>query len=138
NKAAGSMFENMTPEQRALLQGIVDEFYGNFVDIVTSNRPGIAKADVAKVTDGRVFTGKQALELGLVDQLGDIHDAIRIAGERGGAQYDDVVRYRRAMQQAGTVYGETPTQPTTQINLEQINIDGLADNGAVFYYIWKP
>jgi protease-4 len=138
NKATGSMFETLQPAQRALLQAMVDEFYGNFVNIVTTNRPGISPENLKMITDGRVFTGRQAVELGLVDELGDIHDAIRIAAERGGAEHVDVVRYRRAMQRAGTVYGQSPTPVTTQINLAQINIDGTADNGAVFYYIWKP
>jgi len=138
NKAAGSMFETLRPDQRALFQSIVQEFYGNFVQIVRTNRPGIAEDQLATVTDGRVFTGRQALDLGMVDQLGDIHDAIRVAAERGGATHVDVVRYRRAMSRAGTVYGSAPNLPATQINLTQINIDNATDNGAVFYYIWKP
>ena len=52
----------------------------------------MSRADVLKVADGRVFTGRKALELGLVDELGDLKHAVRVAGELAGIAGEPTVR----------------------------------------------
>lgn len=84
-KAAGSPFQDLTDEQRAYFQAIVTQLHGQFVRAVAAGRKGkLTEADVSRIADGRVFTGEQALGLKLVDQLGNLDDAIRIAGKLGG------------------------------------------------------
>jgi len=84
-KAAGSPFQDLTDDQRAYFQSIVMQLHGQFVRAVAAGRKGkLTEADVSKIADGRVFTGEQALGLKLVDQLGNLDDAIRIAGKLGG------------------------------------------------------
>ena len=56
NKAMGSPFEPMPPEHRALLQGLVDEFYAGFVDLVVERRPQLESADLKWILDGRVMS----------------------------------------------------------------------------------
>ena len=75
NKTAGPPFEPMPAEHRALLQGLVDEFYDNFVTIVTESRPNLSPADLKWITDGRVVTGRRAAEVGLIYSTGDLRDA---------------------------------------------------------------
>ncbi len=75
NKAIGSMVEEMTPEQKAILQGLVDEAYEQFVDVVAEGRD-MKKEDVIKIADGRVYTAKQALKLGLVDDIMTFDEAV--------------------------------------------------------------
>ncbi len=82
-KDAGSPFENLTAADRAYFQSYVDDAYEQFIQAVADQR-GLELDDVKKVADGRVFTGRQAKELGLVDVLGDRWEAIRIAGELTG------------------------------------------------------
>lgn len=69
-KASGSPFKELTPEERAYLQGLLGDMQEQFVDAVALGR-GLPREKVLSLADGRVFTGRQALEAGLVDVLGD-------------------------------------------------------------------
>ncbi|MBP2633946.1 MAG: signal peptide peptidase SppA, type [Firmicutes bacterium] len=65
----------MTEEERVILQTMVDEIYQGFVEVVAEGRH-LDIETVKKIADGRVYTGKQAKELGLVDEMGNLYDAI--------------------------------------------------------------
>lgn len=82
-KDIGSMTRPMTPEERALLQALIDDAYGQFVAAVAEGRR-MPEGKVRPLADGRIFSGRQALEAGLVDKLGDHDDALMLAGELGG------------------------------------------------------
>jgi len=82
-KDIGSPVREMTTEERALLQELVDDIYDQFLDMVARDR-NIAKENLRKIADGRVFTGRQAQKLGLVDYLGDMGYAVTLAGEMSG------------------------------------------------------
>jgi protease-4 len=73
----------LTEQERQLLQELIDASYGQFVAAVAAGR-GLTEATVRGFADGRVFTGAQALELGLVDGLGDEEAARRLAAELAG------------------------------------------------------
>lgn len=75
NKAMGSNTEPMTAEQKAIFQSLVDEAYEQFVGIVAEGR-NMKVEDVKKLADGRIYTAKQALENGLIDQIGTYEEAI--------------------------------------------------------------
>ncbi len=72
----------MTAEEQAILQNIVDEIYNEFVVTVAAGRK-MEESKVKALADGRVYTGLQAKNLGLVDELGDYYDALAAAGELG-------------------------------------------------------
>ncbi len=130
NKGIASPFQAMSDEQRAILQGIVDEFYARFRSLVVQNRPGISDADLERVTDGRVVTGPQALEAGLVDSIGDLHDAFARAKELAELERAVLVRYHRAGQSVTSAYAETPEV--------YINVDLPFEDEIGFYYVWHP
>jgi len=95
SKAVGNWFEHPTEEQLAIEQVIVDELHSMFVQAVAEGRE-MDEAEVRELADGRPYTGKQALELGLVDALGSLQDAISTAAEMAGIEGDpQVIRYRR-------------------------------------------
>lgn len=73
----------MTPEERAILQKMVDEMFDQFVTTVATGRK-MSPEQVRKLADGRVYTGKQAKELGLVDELGNYYDALAATGKLAG------------------------------------------------------
>jgi protease-4 len=75
NKAMGSYTDPMTKEQLAILQSLVDEAYDQFVSIVAEGRH-MDKAKVVELADGRVYTAKQAMSLGLVDEIGTFEQAV--------------------------------------------------------------
>jgi len=82
-KDLGSMYRPMTDEEKALWQNVIDETYESFVQIVADGRH-MPVDKVRELADGRVFTGRQALALGLIDALGYEEDAIAKAAALGG------------------------------------------------------
>jgi protease-4 len=84
-KDAGSPYRELTEGERQYFQGIVTQLHSQFVRDVARGRNGKMKQEeVARLADGRIFTGEQALELKLIDELGSIDDAVRTAGKLAG------------------------------------------------------
>ena len=79
-KDVGNYSREVTPEERKMLQAAIDDTYDQFVTVVSDAR-NLEIDDVKKLADGSVYTGRQAVELGLIDGLGSLDDAIAIAGE---------------------------------------------------------
>lgn len=94
HKDVGSPLRALTPEGRAILQGLVDNVHGQFVGAVVKGRK-MPEAKVRELADGRVFSGEQAKEMGLVDQLGNLEDAIDFAAQRAGIEGVPQVVYSR-------------------------------------------
>lgn len=82
----------MTEEERIILQSMIDEMYGDFVDVIVEGR-GMDEKTVRKLADGRVYTGKQAQEVGLVDEIGSLEDTIQAIKEDNNLTNAQVVRY---------------------------------------------
>jgi protease-4 len=82
-KDMGSPFREMTEPEKKLLQAVIDDVHSQFIEAVAKGR-NLPEADVKAIADGRIFTGRQALQLKLVDQLGDLEDSIRVAAELAG------------------------------------------------------
>ncbi|MBS1261789.1 MAG: putative signal peptide peptidase SppA [Calditrichaeota bacterium] len=94
-KDAGNPTRPLTGEERDYFQNYIDDAYAEFVSVVAKERE-LEEAAVRAVSDGRVFTGSQAAELGLVDVLGDQYLAVRIAADMAGIDGDpSVVKPRR-------------------------------------------
>lgn len=142
NKDVGSPLTNMTEGHRAVLRGLVDDFYARFVGVVRERRPGIPAAQFESVTDGRVMSGEEAVKMGLADSTGDVYDAFDHAKRRADLRQADLVVMHRASRRVASVYaqGASPVGDgsLTQINLAQINVpNGLLDAPAGFYYLWS-
>ncbi|MBI5696099.1 MAG: signal peptide peptidase SppA [Nitrospirae bacterium] len=84
-KDVGNFMRSMTPEDRAYLQAVIDDVHDQFVEAVAKGRR-MKKEDVALLADGGIFTGRKAKEVGLVDELGDLDDAVKLAGKLGGIE----------------------------------------------------
>jgi protease-4 len=91
-KDIGSPVRDMTSEEQALLQGVIDDVYAQFVAAVAIGRD-LEPAVVRKLADGRIFSGSQAKEAGLVDELGGLQAAIEYAARRVGIDGDPEVIY---------------------------------------------
>ena len=83
HKDIGSPFRPMTDADRELLQDVVIDVYDQFVGLVVEER-GLGEDEVRAIADGRILTGRQARELGLVDTLGTLEDARRLCAELAG------------------------------------------------------
>ena len=92
NKDIGSPFQPLSPEGREILQSLVDNVHSQFVSAVARGR-GMSEAQVRKLADGRVYSGAQAKDLGLVDQFGTLDDAIELAAQKVGLEENPAVYY---------------------------------------------
>jgi protease-4 len=90
HKDIASIFRGMKKEDREILQGVLDDVHEQFITAVAIGRKMLPE-DVKKIADGRVFTGQQALKAGLVDELGDLEDAVKAAGKLSGIKGEPVV-----------------------------------------------
>lgn len=92
-KDAGSSTRSLTPAEREILQGIVDDTYQQFLDDIAQRRAGkISRENLEDIADGRVFTGRQARDLGLVDELGNFYDAVGLAASLAGIEGEPQVK----------------------------------------------
>lgn len=82
-KDAGSPVRALTDEDRALLQGVIDNLHVQFVKAVADARK-LPVEEVRRLADGRVYTGEQAMALKLIDRLGTLQDAVEEAGRLAG------------------------------------------------------
>jgi len=81
-KDTGSMTRSATDRDKQYLQAVVDDLYAQFVDAVAEER-SLMRSEVKSLADGRVYTGMQSLQLGLIDGLGTMEDAVAMAGRLG-------------------------------------------------------
>ena len=84
-KDIGNLSRTMTEPEAAALQTVIDDTYDQFIEAVAQGRE-LDKDSVRLFADGRIFTGRQALEMRLVDDLGDLQDALNIAAEMVGME----------------------------------------------------
>jgi protease-4 len=92
HKDIGSPFREMTPEEKKLIQSVIDNVHQQFIQAVADGRK-MDRSKVAQVADGRILTGEQAKQLGLVDQLGNLQDAIDTAARMVGIEGKPQVIY---------------------------------------------
>jgi len=90
HKDMGSSSRVVTEQEQQIFQSMVDDIYKQFVETVSEGR-GMDQARVREVADGRVFTGSQAVEVGLVDDLGNYYDAIDLAAKLAGTKSEPEV-----------------------------------------------
>lgn len=139
---AGEMIDSLSPdrelegEEREILQAMADNFHQRFISQVKHSRGEVI--DTGHLFDGQIFTGQQAVELGLADQLGYIDDAVAMARELGGVDPDGgVVMFRRDNDRAHTMLDITPNDPL-QSSLLDIKIPGLDRSSMpMFLYLWQ-
>lgn len=106
-KDIGSPSRPMTPEERKLLQGIIDDTYDQFVTDVSTARK-LPKPYVLGLADGRVFTGRQALKLKLVDNIGSLEDTFKAAAADAGIKGSySVVEYEERRGFFDALFGDS-------------------------------
>lgn len=93
NKDLLNPMRDINPEQMQIMQAMIDEYYGYFVDIVAQGRKMDRQAVIA-VADGRVYTATQAKSLGLVDEIGDLDSAINVAAHMINETNPRVIQYQ--------------------------------------------
>jgi len=83
HKDLASIFKSLKPEEKQILQTVLDDVHSQFIQAVSDGRR-MKFEDIKKLADGRIFTGRMAKQAGLVDELGNLEDAIMLAGKLTG------------------------------------------------------
>jgi protease-4 len=112
-KDSGSPFRKMTEEEKRYFSVVVDDVYGQFLDVVVAERK-LDRKQVLKYADGRIFTGRQALQYGFVDTLGTMEDAVKIAAAMGGVRgKPSVVREVKRKSLFERLFGDAASELTS-------------------------
>ena len=140
NKDMASPFREATEEERRILQKITDDLGEQFLDLVVKHRRLDTKA-VDSVSSARVYLSKEALDLGLVDEIGYLSDAINKSKRLANLSEDaKVIVYRRTEYPDDNVYNTKTSSPEIQkISLIDLNLPKtFSDMQTGFYYLWMP
>ncbi len=117
-----SPFRPASPQEKRMMQEIIEDFYRRFLTVVARGR-GLPHGQVKTLADGRIYTAEQAKDLGLVDRLGYLDDAIELAKAKAGIEEARVVVYHRPGSYRPTIYSLAPE---------------LLPAGPQFLYLWWP
>jgi protease IV len=132
-KDVGSPLRRMTPEDRALVQGVLNDLYQRFVQVVVAGRPHLPAGRISELADGRIYSAPQAQANGLVDGIADLPSTIDEVRRRAGLAEARVVTYHRKREWRENLYTmpqswETRTiEPTTLLDLL---------HAPTFAYLW--
>ncbi len=136
-KGMGSFTRKMTPEERAILQSLVDDSFTRFKGIVKDGRPMFRRdaAALDKIATGQVFTSQQAIENGLIDKIGFLEDAVDQAIKMAGLSSDEVrvVDYKPEFSLIDLMLGEAKSQ-RSKLDMESL-ID-MATPKAYYLCTW--
>jgi protease-4 len=129
-----------TPEEKEIIQTVINTLHERFVEVVyVGRKPRLSKEDVERLADGRIFTAEQALEVKLVDRIGYLDDAVKEAKSSLKLREAKVITYYRPGSYKGTIYSGFPQSSDSEINLIAINGDFLSLMPEVqFMYLWAP
>ena len=129
-KDTGDPSRDMTPAERAYMQSLIDNMYGQFVQAVAEGRHA-KNEDIKAIANGRVWTGQEALSLHLIDQVGDFQTAVDDTAKSVGIKGEPVLvrpeKNRRTL--ADLLFGDVSQWLPTR--------EKLLENQMGFYYLWK-
>ena len=138
-KDMGSPLKPLDKEDRAIIQELVDDYYQRFLGVVTAGRPKLPADRVKTLADGRVYSATRAKELGLVDDLGYMDDAMTAAKAAAGTPRVKVVMYHRPWGYRANVYasGEGASASGLRLPLSGLSPAALLDAARPrFLYLW--
>jgi len=118
----------------------VDEYHDRFVKLVALNRH-IPEAAVRRIADGRVYSAREAKELGLVDQIGYLDDALAAVMALAGLSDAHIVTYSHNPEETNTIYARAGVPREIQVQVHVPVLEALAPASgldAAFLYLWMP
>lgn len=138
-KDMGSPLKTMTEEERRIFQGIMDSLYERFLTAITENRKDLPLEKLRSLADGRIYTAQQALENGLIDQIGYLDEAIALAKKESGLTGARVITYHRPRVYKNNIYSQLSNTGISTINLLNIDLKTFIHSDTPsFLYLWAP
>ena len=138
NKDMGSPFRQSTEEEQKIFQGLINELGGRFINLVAKHRK-IDQNILSDISTARVYLAREALQLGLVDKIGYLNDAVLQAKKLAGLNEDcKVIVYRRTRYPNDNIYNTSTTKFGSQgLSLIDLGIlDSITSLSTGFYYLW--
>lgn len=136
-KDSGSSFRDMTEEEKALFQSIVDELYQKFLDVVLHGRGNVLSLDELKtLADGRIYTAQQAHKLKLVDEIGYFDAALEKVKSLAGIRDAKVIAYTYYPKKKTNLYAKSLDAPQVFEGDSFKAVFKSLKSG--FYYLWLP
>lgn len=138
-KDSGSTFREMTSEEEAVFQSVVDELYQKFLNVVLDGRKELLSLEELKtIADGRIYTAGQAYELKLVDEIGYFETAFEKAKQLARIRNARLVTYTYYPKSKTNIYASTSNSPSFSSD-EADDIRKIFPYiQAGFYYLWLP
>lgn len=135
-----SPFRASTPEEKKMLQDLINRFYERFIAVVYANRQKLlTEAEVKALADGRILAAGEALEKKLIDRVAYLDETIEMMKKELDINQARVIIYARPETYKSNIYSEMPRQAPQVINLISINAEDLAlFSGVKFMYLWNP
>jgi len=138
-KDLGSPLHDLSEEEQKILEGIINQFYQQFLTVVQDGRKTIVEQKLRTLADGRVFTAKEALQQQLIDRIGYPTDGIKWAKDIAGVRKARVVIYHRPSGHKTNLYSSTASGDGLVGALINVELpDWLNSNGVQFLYLWQP
>jgi len=136
-KDSGSAFRDLTEEEKEVFQGIIDELYKNFLDVVYEKRKdALSFEKLKKIADGRVYTARQAYDLKLIDEIGYFDSALQKALSLGRLKEAKVIAYTYYPKRKTNIYA-TSLKKFSLLEGKDLE-DMLQSLKSGFYYLWLP
>jgi protease-4 len=130
-----SPFRKATPEEVKLGQEIIDQLYGRFLDVIMERpKNSLSRDELRKVSDGRIYTAGQALQVKLIDRIGYLDDVIAQIRTAVGDEKARVVSYYRPGNYKGSIYAGAAEKAGLAEALSGFD----AMSGSSFMYLWRP
>jgi len=134
-----SPFRPSTEEEKKIMQNMLDDFHGKFMDIVAEGRKELTREEIKVLADGRIYTADQALKEKLIDGIGYLDDVIELVKKKAWIEKAKVVMYHRPYSYKNNIYSRMSNSEVKNINLLNLDLGGLLDDmGLRFMYLWLP
>jgi protease IV len=137
-KDLGNSMRDMTDEEKAVFQGIIDSSYDDFIDWIIASRPDSGKREAVKtVADGRIYNAKQALQNKLVDRICQLDETVEAAMKEAGVIDASIISYGYVYSSDANLY--SPVSSSGRMPLLNVRLpDSLPGMHTGFYYLWLP
>ncbi len=137
HKDMGSLMKPLSSEDRAILQGVINTLYHQFLSVVKEGRKGLTPEQIRALADGRIYTAVEAKESGLIDKIGYMDDGIALTKAQAGIQDATIITYLRPHEFKTNIYSKMTSEEA--VSFLGIKLGQWMEVGSTkFMYLWMP
>lgn len=138
-KDMGSPLRSASEEELKIMKDITLDLYGEFLNAISAGRPKLARAEIERLADGRIYSSRQALNAGLIDGISYLDEVIEKAKKNANLEKARVVMYQRPESYRNNIYSLSQSNPLSYEGITLFEWRKLSDFlSPKFMYIWEP